>query len=318
MSAVLCVGEALISLTPPTGTPLREATDLLISTGGAEVNVAAHLARLGVPTRFAGRVGNDPFGELVRDTLSGLGVDTHHLEVDPERPTGLYVKDANGSGTTMRYYRNASAAARYRHVPQGALRDVEHVHLTGITPALSDDCLELVRELLALPDVRTSFDVNYRPALWPRAEATDVLRSLAAQADTVFVGLDEAAEVWGCHTVEEVRQLLPEPSELVVKDGAREAVAFIGSHVVRVPAPVVEVVEPVGAGDAFAAGYLAAQHHGHDPETAVRWGHALAGAVLQVLGDHGVTLDRAELEARAQAHAHAHAHGGEEAMRHDH
>jgi 2-dehydro-3-deoxygluconokinase len=310
MSAVLCVGEALISLTPPAGTPLRHATDLLISTAGAEVNVAAHLARLGVPTRFAGRVGADPFGALLRDTLAGLGVDTQHLEEDPERPTGLYVKDANGSGTTMRYYRSASAATRYRQVPEAALEGVEHVHLTGITPALSEDCLQLVRELVALPDVRTSFDVNYRRALWSADDARDVLRSIAAQADTVFVGLDEADEVWGCRTAEDVRRLLPEPSELVVKDGAHEAVAFVGTQVVRVPAPVVEVVEPVGAGDAFAAGYLAAQHHGHDAETAVRWGHTLAGAVLRVLGDHAVTLDLAQLEALAQASA------GHDAMPH--
>jgi 2-dehydro-3-deoxygluconokinase len=310
MSAVLCVGEALISLTPQAGTPLREATSLLISTGGAEVNVAAHLARLGVPTRFAGRVGDDPFGALLRDTLDGLGVDTRHLENDPERPTGLYVKDANGSGTTMRYYRSASAATRYRHVPEDALDGVEQVHLTGITPALSEDCLHLVQELLTLPGVRTSFDVNYRPALWSPHEAADVLRSLAAQANTVFVGLDEAGDVWGCRTADDVRRLLPEPSELVVKDGAHEAVAFVGTQLVRVPAPRVEVVEPVGAGDAFAAGYLAAQHHGHDPETAVRWGHTLAGAVLQVLGDHGVSFDLSQLEEAAQPAA------GQKAMPH--
>jgi 2-dehydro-3-deoxygluconokinase len=301
MSAVLCVGEALISLTPPTGTPLRDAPDLLISTGGAEVNVAAHLARLGVPTRFAGRVGDDPFGARLRNTLSDLGVDTQHVEADPDRPTGLYVKDANGSGTTMRYYRSESAATRYRHVPQEALEDVEQIHLTGITPALSDDCRQLVEELLALPGVRTSFDINYRSALWSPSEAAGILRRLAAQADTVFVGLDEAATVWGCRTFEDVRHVLPEPSELVVKDGPREAVAFVGGHVVRVPAPVIEVVEPIGAGDAFAAGYLAAQHYGHGPEDALRWGHTLAGAVLQVLGDHGVAMDRHQLETRVKA-----------------
>ena len=209
MSTILCVGEALISLTPPVGTPLQEATDLLISTGGAEVNVAAHLARLGVPTRFAGRVGDDPFGERLRQTLAELGVDTRFLEVDAERPTGLYVKDANGSGTTMRYYRNASAATSYRHVPDEALDDVEHVHVTGITPALSEDCRSLVEDLLALPHVTTSFDVNYRSALWGVTEAAGILRSLAEQANTVFVGLDEAGDVWGCRTFDDVRRATP-------------------------------------------------------------------------------------------------------------
>lgn len=296
MSTILCVGEALISLTPPAGTPLEEATDLHLSTGGAEVNVAAHLARLDVPTRFAGRVGQDPFGARLRRTLTALGVDSRYLEADPERPTGLYVKDANGSGTTMRYYRSTSAATSYRRVPPEALDDVAHIHVTGITPALSEDCHRLVEDLLTLPQVRTSFDVNYRSALWGVDEAAGILLKLAAQADIVFVGLDEAGDVWGCRSFDEVRQLLPQPSELIVKDGPREAVAFVGSRVVRVPAPVIEVVEPVGAGDAFAAAYLAARHYGHDPLDALRWGHALAGAVLQVLGDHGVAVDRITLE----------------------
>ena len=296
MSTILCVGEALISLTPPVGVPLQEASDLLISTGGAEVNVAAHLARLGVPTRFAGRVGDDPFGARLRQTLAALGVDTRYLEVDPDRPTGLYLKDTDGSGTTMRYYRSTSAATSYRHVPEAALDEVGHIHITGITPALSDSCRMLVTDLLALPHVTTSFDVNYRTALWDVSEARGILQSLAEQADVVFVGLDEAGEVWGTRTFEEVRRLLPQPSELVVKDGPREAVAFLGSQMVSVRAPVIEVVEPVGAGDAFAAAYLAARHYGHDPSDALRWGHALAGAVLQVLGDHGVAMDRATLE----------------------
>ena len=296
MSRILCVGEALISLTPPVGTPLLEATDLLISTGGAEVNVAAHLARLDVPTRFAGRVGDDPFGARLRRTLAGLGVDTRYLEVDPVRPTGLYLKDAHRSGNTMLYYRSTSAATCYRHVPQEALDGVTHVHVTGITPALSEDCRNLVEDLLALPHVKTSFDVNYRSALWGLAEAADILRSLAEQADIVFVGLDEAGEVWGCRTFDDVRRLIPQPSELVVKDGPREAVAYVDAQMVRISAPVVEVVEPVGAGDAFAAAYLAARHYGHGPKDALRWGHALAGEVLQVLGDQAVAMDRTTLE----------------------
>jgi 2-dehydro-3-deoxygluconokinase len=203
----------------------------------------------------------------------------------------------------MRYYRSTSAATSYRHVPAPALADVAHIHLTGITPALSDDCRQLVEELLALDDVKTSFDVNYRSALWGKGEAAGILRSLAERADIVFVGLDEAGDVWGCRTVDEVRRLLPQPFELIVKDGSREAVAFVGSRVVRVPAPVIDVVEPVGAGDAFAAAYLAARHYGHDPEDALHWGHTLAGAVLQVLGDHGVTMDRATLEEQIRAEA---------------
>jgi 2-dehydro-3-deoxygluconokinase len=296
MSAVLCVGEALISLTPPAGTSLLGSSELLIWPGGAEVNVAVHLARLGVTTRFAGRVGADPFGARLRRSLDEAGVDTRFLEEDPDRPTGIYLKDANGVATTVWYYRHGSAATEYGHVPDEALAGVAHVHLTGITPALSDRCRDLVQDLMALPSLQVSFDVNYRPALWRSASAAESLMLLARQAHTVFVGLDEAGAVWGCQTPEGVRSLLPEPTELVVKDGPRPAVAFVGEEVIRVPAPEIEVVEPVGAGDAFAAGYLAARHFGHDPRKAMLWGHLLASSVLQVLGDHGAVPDRGFLE----------------------
>jgi 2-dehydro-3-deoxygluconokinase len=306
MGAVLCVGEALISLVAPAGASLESADELVVSAGGAELNVAVHLARLGVPTRFAGRVGSDAFGRRLRRTLEDAGVDATYLEEDPDRVTGVYVKDLTGTVTTMRYYRSASAATTYRRVPAPALHGVEHVHLSGITPALSADCLALVQDLLGTHRVHTSFDVNYRPALWDPVTAGDVLMALAQEADTVFVGLDEAAEIWGCANAGEVRRVLPAPAELVVKDGPHEAVAFVGSQVVSVPAPRVEVVEPVGAGDAFAAGYLAARSLDREPEAALRWGHGLAGAVLQQLGDHGIHVGREQLAAMAEEGARTH------------
>ncbi|MFK0107057.1 sugar kinase [Streptomyces sp. NPDC091217] len=297
MSVVLCVGEALISLTPATGVPLITAPELSVSEGGAEVNVAVNLARLGVPTRFAGRVGADPFGTRIRTTLADAGVDARFLESDPRRPTGLYVKDARPDGTTMRYYRQTSAATAYRRVPDAALDGVDQVHLSGITPALSDDCEALVGDLLHRKGRYTvSFDVNHRAALWPPGEAAEPLRVLAQRADTVLVGADEAATLWGTDDPDGVRKLLTGPSELVVKDGAGPAVAFADGQRYAVAAPAVEVVEPVGAGDAFAAGYLAARRFGRPPLHALRWGHLLAAAVLRVHSDHAAPPDRRELE----------------------
>lgn len=296
MSTVLCVGEALISLTPLGGMSLNDAAQLHVSEAGAELNVALHLARLGVPTRFAGRVGADPLGARLRRTLEEGGVDARYLEEDPTRRTGIYLKDPLGASTTVHYYRKGSAATAYREIPEAATTGVGHVHLSGITTALSKDCRHLVGSLLTRRGFRTSFDVNYRAALWSPVEAGDLLRDLSRRADIVFVGLDEAAAVWGTTTHDDVRRLLPQPAELVIKDGPRAAVAFVGDRVYREPAPVVEVVEPVGAGDAFAAGYLAARHKSRDPATALRWGHALASSVLQVLGDHETDLDEAALE----------------------
>lgn len=293
MTGVLCVGEPLVSLTPVAGV-LEDAERLHVAEAGAELNVAIHLARLGLPVRYAGRVGADPFGARIRTTLDAVGVDTSHLEVDPVRRTGLYVKDARDGATRMLYYRAGSAGSGYDALPDAALAGISLVHVTGITAALSEGSRAVVEGLVDRHP-RVSFDVNFRPALWSTAEAAPVLLRLAQRADTVFVGMDEAQTVWGCETADDVRALLPQPSCVVVKDGSLRAVAYCGSGVAVEPALPVEVVEPVGAGDAFAAGFLAAVEDGRDPGTALRWGHTLAASVLRDLGDHETTPDRATL-----------------------
>ncbi len=295
---ILCVGEALVALTPVEGT-LRTAHEVSVTTAGAELNVAVHLARLGVRARFAGRVGDDPFGQRVRDVLVAEGVDVRHLVIDPHRPTGLYAKDPGATRTAVHYYRSGSAAAHMEDVPAEAFEEVAMLHLTGITPALSPACASLVQRLVDGRACPVAFDVNHRPALWTAAEAAGPLLDLARRADIVFVGLDEAQTLWGVHSPDDVRELLPGVPEVVVKDSGRQASTWTAEGRADVPALPVEVVEPVGAGDAFAAGYLAARVVGRDVQAALRQGHVVAAAVLGALSDHGAGVDDEALEAAA-------------------
>lgn len=295
MSVVLCVGEPLISLTPPEGIRLGDAHDVLVSTGGAEANVAIALAALGVATRFAGRVGDDALGRRIVRSLEEAGVDTAHVERVEGRPTGLYLKDAASAERPMLYYRAGSAASTLRDVPAEALRDVDLVHTTGITAAISPACAELVRELLEHGSHRVSFDVNHRPSLWAPGAAARELLTLASAADVVFVGLDEAAALWGSTSPAGVRRLLPEVPELVVKQGAGPVTVFHGDAVDVAPARAARVVETTGAGDAFAAGYLAGRREGESPRDAAAWGHALAVEVIGVRSDSAPGLTRATL-----------------------
>lgn len=285
---VLCVGEPLVVFSPPPGESLDGSETLFVSVGGAEANVAIHLARLGVGVRFAGRIGDDPFGARVRAALAAEGVDVEAVETDPDRPTGLYAKQPTTNGTVAHYYRRGSATSAWEHIDERALTGVNRVHVTGILASLGPGCLAIVGDLLAR-DIPVSFDVNYRPALWEGADAPAALLDLASQADTVFVGLDEAHELWDCTDADHVRTLLPRV-ELVVKDAGRPAVAFAGETRIGVAALPVVVVEPVGAGDAFAAGYLAARHSGGDIARALRTGHAVAAGTLETYGDQGESV----------------------------
>lgn len=299
MTGVTCVGETMVMVTPAEVGRLEEAELFQLRPGGAESNVAVGLAALGHEASWASRLGDDPLGRRVLASLRSAGVDVSLVETDPGAPTGVYFKDPGAGGTTVHYYRRGSAASRLdvSWVRRLQARPSAIVHLTGITPALSDSCARFVEEVVlgrALGDRTVSLDVNYRPGLWSAADAAPVLARLAAAADIVFVGRDEAELLWGTRTARDVRGLLPGPSWLVVKDGPAAATAFYyysssssphGS--VAVPAPRVRVVEPVGAGDAFAAGFLAGHLRGLDPVRRVRLGHLVAAASLGSTSDSG-------------------------------
>ncbi|MFD0022093.1 sugar kinase [Streptomyces sp. NPDC058382] len=292
---VTCIGETMAALVPEPPAPLEGAGQLGVRIAGAESNVAMYLADHGVPARWVSALGDDPFGRRIRGEVAACGVDVSGVRTDPHRPTGLLVKDPGPDGTRVHYYRRGSAASALAPdlLDDDAVRSAGLIHLSGITPALSESCRELVAALLEpTADERpcpVSFDVNHRPALWTDGTAAAVLLGFARRADIVFVGLDEAQALWGegLGDAADVRALLPEPGVLVVKDGGRAATAFDGARVHTVPAPRVEVVEPVGAGDAFAAGFLAGLLRGEDTVRSLRLGHLTAGAALRVTGDHG-------------------------------
>lgn len=295
---VLCLGETMSLVSPASPVPLEEAPVFTLSAAGAESNVAIHLAALGHRVSWASRVGDDPLGRRVVAAIAAAGVDTSLVEVRSDAPTGVYFKDPGPRGTRVHYYRAGSAASTMDEgfLPDDRADAPRLLHLSGITPALSARCDRLVRHLLTRPRrARVSFDVNYRPALWPVEQAGPVLRELAQLADLVFVGLDEAHALWGVRAPEDVRQVLGRPDVVVVKDGANAAHAF-GAEAVTVPAPKVDVVEPVGAGDAFAAGFLSGVLRGDGTVRCLRLGHVLAAHSLLSTEDHTPAPDAADLE----------------------
>ncbi|WP_431965050.1 sugar kinase [Actinacidiphila sp. bgisy160] len=303
---VVCVGETMAALAPDPLGPLDDADLLRVDIAGAESNVALYLADHGIPARWVSAVGDDPFGRRVRERIAAGGVDIGGVRTDPTRPTGLLLKDPGAHGTRVHYHRTGSATSALTPdvLDDPALDGAALVHLSGITPALSPGCHALVERALR-PDRPwpVSFDVNHRPALWTGRSAADVLRPLADRADIVLVGLDEAQVLWGAGITDarSVRELLPGPGVLVVKDGSRAATAFTGSDAHSVPALTVRVAEPVGAGDAFAAGFLSGLLRDLPMERALRLGHLTAASALRVAADHGPLPDPSVVAALLEA-----------------
>ncbi|MFJ4815930.1 sugar kinase [Streptomyces sp. NPDC088801] len=286
---VVALGESMVTFLPSRPGRLADVPSFERGIGGAESNVACVLAAAGHSARWISAVGADGFGDHLLAEIGAYGVDVASVRRDPERPTGIYFRTAGdraGDAHEVAYYRAGSAASAMSPdtVDPAAVRSGRVLHLSGITAALSPACLDLMRELTARRPGRppVSFDVNHRPGLWRDTDAPTVLRDLARGADLVFVGQDEA---WGLHSPEAVRAALPEPEVLVVKQGAAGATVFERRDATFVPAPRVDVVAAVGAGDAFAAGFLSATLRALPVRDRLRHGHLMAAAALTVPGD---------------------------------
>lgn len=286
---VVCVGETM-ALVTPTDARLEAASTASLGLAGAESNVAAGLAAAGCRAVWASKVGDDPLGTRITDELDRRGVELW-VQRDADAPTGVMFKDPGAEGSTVHYYRRGSAAAGMApgFLDAERLSGVRIVHTTGITPALSPTCRDMVDDLFTAASTAgalVSFDVNDRRPLWSMAEAATTLTRLANAADIAFVGRDEAERIWGTATPASIREHLPECRLLVVKDGDVGATAYEGdAEPVFVSAPVVEVVEPVGAGDAFAAGFLAATLQNLPLAERLSAGHAAAARVLAIAAD---------------------------------
>ncbi|WP_261166656.1 sugar kinase [Microbacterium sp. Marseille-Q6965] len=287
--SVLCLGETMALVTPREAVRLRTAETFAIKAGGAESTVAMYVADSGHVARWVSWLGDDPLGERILDELRAHGVDVSAVRRRHDAPTAVYLKDPGDGDTTVYYYRAGSAASR---MDESVLRDIDWsgaavLHVTGITAGLSESCAGMLAAVVAEArrrGVTVSFDVNYRPRLWPVETAAPRLAALAAGADIVFVGRDEAETLWGDGDAARLRSALGIAGRLVVKDGDIGATEVWSEDGIDrrafVPANTVDVVEPVGAGDAFTGGYLVGLLEGEGPEGRLRRGHRFAARAL--------------------------------------
>ncbi|WP_019631742.1 sugar kinase [Actinomadura atramentaria] len=301
---LVTLGETMARLENPVVGPLRHARSLDLGVAGAESNVAIGFARLGGTATWCGRVGDDEFGRLVRTTLAGEGVDVAHVVTDPAAPTALMFKERrSGQLTRVQYYRSGSAGSRLApgDVPHDLVRAARVLHVTGITAALGADARRAVHDAVdtaRAAGVPVSLDLNYRKALCTPEEAGELLRPLVARADVVFATEQEARLVAAGRDAAELATALTAlgPREALVKRGALGAVAHCDGGVFDAPPHPVAVVDPVGAGDAFAAGYLAEFVLGRPVAERLATASAAGAYAVTVPGDWEGLPNRADLD----------------------
>ena len=245
--------------------PFKENGTYEKDPAGAESNVAVNLQALGVPgieTIWVSRLGDDEAGAFILGELDG------RTRIAAQRykrqKTGIsYLNHLEDQRHVKTYYRRGSAASRLEFEDvEPYLKDSDLLHVTGITPALSDTCRRAVFEALRYAkthDIPVSFDANYREPLWSPADAKPVFQEMLGYSAVFKVGYDEAEVIWakGLSPEQYARYFQQENGKLaIVTRGSQGAVAFDGSSLIEQPGYSVDVVDPIGAGDAFIAGFL--------------------------------------------------------------
>jgi 2-dehydro-3-deoxygluconokinase len=292
VSGVVTLGETMGLFTASSIGSLTHAEQFRLGIGGAESNVAIGLARLGTASTWIGRVGADEVGDLILRELRAEGVSLR-ATTDAAAQTAVMVKNRRTAHTTrVLYYRAASAGSRLspEDIDAGLIAEADVLHITGITPALSESAAAAVSHAIDLAEsagVPVSFDVNHRTALWSVARASEVYRSLAARATIVFAGLDEAAMLSDGSSAADFAVGIAAlgASEVMIKLGREGCFALIDGHPFTVPAIPVYAIDTVGAGDAFVAGYLAERCAGALPMARLQTGVEAGAFACLGLGD---------------------------------
>ncbi|WP_043486541.1 MULTISPECIES: sugar kinase [Streptomyces] len=289
---VVTCGETMLLLLAEPGVPLEQAVHFRRSVAGAESNVATGLARLGHSARWLGRVGADPAGQAVLRELRADGVDVAFAGVDEQAPTGLLLRDSHPQrAIDVQYYRSGSAGSRLapEHISAEAVSGARLVHISGITPMLSPTAAAATDRLIELAraaGAKVSFDPNVRRKLGGAAQWAQTAGPLLREAELVLAGEGELELLTGRSADEAAAELLDGRARtVVIKRADHSATAVTADGRWDQPPYPVPVADPVGAGDAFAAGYLSGRLRGLPEPRALAEGACVAALVVQTATD---------------------------------
>ena len=291
---VFTFGETMILFQPEQMMSLEYVHHFPKRIGGAESNVAIGLSRLGHSVGWFSKLGDDPFGRYIQKYVRGEGVDTSSCLYTNKAPTGLIFKEQlSPEDMNVYYYRKNSAASLMEpeDLDEDSIAQAKILHISGITPALSESCYHTVMRAIEIAKQNGTmivFDPNLRLKLWTAEKAKQVFNEIAANADVILPGLDEGQLMTGKSNVEEVAEALLGESDktIIIKLGDKGAYVHTKDEKAYIEGfPVKQIVDPVGAGDGFAAGIISGILRKEPLSTVVRRANAVGAIVVGVSGD---------------------------------
>ena len=296
---VTTFGEIMLRLSVSAGQRLETATNLNMCPAGAEANVVSLLARLERKTCWFGALPENPLGQLAANHLRAAGVDPGGIIWRESGRLGTYFVEFGEAprGIQVTYDRAYSSITYLEpgEVNWDALLNSRLLHLTGITPALSNSCQEITAEALRLAKnnkVPVSFDINYRQKLWAEAKAREILTGMMQGVELLFCSRLDAMRVFGCRggALDIAKSMfeLSQAKYVVITLGEQGAVLWDGSELRHAPACPTKIIDRLGAGDALAAGVIQGWLDG-DMTLGLKYGVTLAALALSQFGDMVIT-----------------------------
>jgi len=298
---VLTFGEALVAMVPDSAGSVSSMQQFRPYPAGAELNTAVGLARLGLQPAFAGCVGDDVFGLFLQSSARAEGVDVTFLQRTPETPTAVLFKQWLGlrHSTSVFYYRSTSPMATGKWQADTLQAELvrgrwDWLHSTGITWMIGQGSAQTATNLLKQAHhqgIPVSFDVNIRLKLASISSWKQLISELVPYITWFFVGDEEARQLFATDAATDVEQRLRSlgfcGAGVVVKRGEQGATASMGGLETSVPVwPVRHVVDTVGAGDGFNAGFIAGMLRGGDIQAALRLASLVGAFAVTSVGDY--------------------------------
>ena len=292
---VLTIGDALITMNSQTNGPLRFVHTFERKVGGAELNVAIGCSRLGLKTGWISKLGKDEFGRYITSYARGEGIDTSQVELVEGYPTSIYFKEIlNAERINSYYYRHNSPTNLFKieDINEDYVKNTKVVHISGVFPAINETNKDIVLQLVKLAkknNVIVTFDPNIRLKLWSPEKAKKVLQSFLPYVDVLITGEEEAELLLGSSNMQNLIELGKHfsISHIILKRGEKGATGYKGGEIIDVtPVISTKIVDTIGAGDGFAAGYIYSLIKDWSLEKSLRFANAVAGYVIGVPGDN--------------------------------
>lgn len=302
---VLSIGETMVVFSPNEVGPMRYARDFTSHIAGAETNTLIGLQKLGISTGWISQLGNDELGQRILSFVRGEGINVDFVKLTDDANTGIFIKEKFRSNQTrVHYYRSGSAASQMNEnlINKDYVSQFKFLYLTGITPAISSSSKDTMLHLLKVSKqlgLKIIFDPNLRLKLWDEDEAKATLLSIIKECDIILPGISEGEFLFGLSDERKIAQKMIDlgAETVVVKLGEQGAYYHSGDQTgYEKASQEVEVVDPVGAGDGFAAGFIAGYIEQMSIQDAVHQGCDAGALVTTVKGDVEGLPTKEELE----------------------